>query len=134
MYDYREKALMDDKWQREYHNLRSAGQMDDALDFLYTVTPLDEDDFYFIGQYFFEFEDYFPSIDMLTCCIDLGYKNNSTWYRSMAYLLRAYGFAKMGKYNEAVKDIDYIDDDIRVPWLFHPEKEISKAVIISLLK
>lgn len=44
---------MDDKWQREYHNLRSSGRMDDALDFLYTVTPLDEDDFYFIGQYFF---------------------------------------------------------------------------------
>ena len=53
---------------------------------------------------------------------------------SMAYLLRAYSFAKIGKYSEAEKDISYLDDEIKVAWLPHPEKEISKAVITSMLR
>lgn len=125
---------MDNEWQRKYYNLRIAGCKDDAREFLYTINPSSEDDYYFIGQYLFEFEEYLSAIKMLTCCIDIGYKNNSTWYRSMAYLLRAYGFAKTGNYSKAKNDMAYIDDKTRISWLFHPEKEISKEVITSMLK
>ena len=133
-YNYEDIILINNEWQYEFFRLRSAGCRDDARELLYSIPPSNEADCYFVGQHFFEFEEYYPAIEMLTYCIDFGYKNNSSWYRSMAYLLRAYSFAKIGKYSEAEKDISYLDDEIKVAWLPHPEKEISKAVITSMLR
>ncbi|HFP0078532.1 TPA: hypothetical protein ACHKIQ_004823, partial [Escherichia coli] len=73
--------MINNEWQYEFFRLRSAGCRDDARELLYSIPPSNEADCYFVGQHFFEFEEYYPAIEMLTYCIDFGYKNNSTWYR-----------------------------------------------------
>lgn len=73
-YNYEDIILINNEWQYEFFRLRSAGCRDDARELLYSIPPSNEADCYFVGQHFFEFEEYYPAIEMLTYCIDFGYR------------------------------------------------------------
>lgn len=123
-------------WEK-YKDVRADGHRDDVIKLLRDIVPVGEealDDYYFMGQGFFELEEYHLAIDMLTQCIDIGKHKGISWYQDTAYLLRAYAFIEKGKYKEAKEDIDFVADDTRIAWLYrHPETEINKSLVIQKL-
>ncbi|KUQ58365.1 hypothetical protein [Enterobacter bugandensis] len=52
------------------------------------------DNYYFVGEHLFEFEEYHKAIEMFTLCIVIEERKNITWYHDCNYLLRAYSYIK----------------------------------------
>ncbi|HBV9912376.1 TPA: hypothetical protein MEA72_004528 [Klebsiella aerogenes] len=55
------------------------------------------DDFYFLGQWSVEVNEYEFAEKILTQCIEWGKNGGNGWYDSCAYLLRAYAFIKCNR-------------------------------------
>lgn len=81
-------------------------------------------DYFFVGQWSVELNDYKSAVEVLTQCIDFGKENSRSWYDSSAYLLRAYTLVKLKKSCDAMLDMEYIEEnfkDCSITWLTnHP--------------
>jgi tetratricopeptide (TPR) repeat protein len=81
-------------------------------------------DYFFIGQWSVEINDYKSASEVLTQCINFGKENSRSWYDSSAYLLRAYALVKLNKLSDAMLDMEYIEEnfkDCSITWLTnHP--------------
>jgi tetratricopeptide (TPR) repeat protein len=87
---------------------------------------------YFAGEHLLELGQFDKAMRYLSRCIEISESSGDGWYKDSAYLLRAYCAAKLGKFAEALQDLEKIDDDEPMSWLA-ADPVVSKSSIVRMI-
>ena len=115
--------------------LRGMNRTAEAVELLTQCFVLNppESVFFFAGQYSLENQDYSSAIVHLTLCIDSCLKTGDQWYLDSAYLLRAYGAAKVGNEGLAENDLKFIGNNHAMGWV-EATPCVSEANVLAMLR
>ncbi|RKG41001.1 hypothetical protein [Acinetobacter rongchengensis] len=93
--------------------------------------------FYIASELAIELNEFYSAIDLCTKLIQASLEQNDSWYLSVAFLLRAYSYAKIGNSEGALADLNMQilkeDSDESVFWLQNHDV-ITIDTVKSLIK